>query len=72
MEYHAHAKPAAYALPETRAGFVRRTCAHLAFAVLALEYVLLNLPGIERLAALMTGGFRCSGCSSWCPTAKVD
>lgn len=57
MEYHAHVEPAAYALPEARAGFVRRTYAHLAFAVLgllALEYMLLNMPGIEleRLAAL--------------------
>ena len=50
----------ASALPEERARFIRRTYAHLAFAVLAflaLEYVLLSLPGVERLATLMTQGF---------------
>ena len=60
MEYGAYATPVANALPEARARFIRRTYAHLAFAVLAflaLEYVLLSLPGVERLATLMTQGF---------------
>ena len=60
MTYQAHAQLAANALPEARAQFIRRTYAHLAFAVLgflALEYVLLSLPGIGNLAELMTGGF---------------
>jgi FtsH-binding integral membrane protein len=51
---------AAHALPEARAQFIRRTYAHLAFAVrglLALEYVLLSLPGIQNVVALMTNGF---------------
>jgi FtsH-binding integral membrane protein len=51
---------AAQALPEARAQFIRRTYAHLAFAVLgllALEYVLLSLPGIQNVVALMTNGF---------------
>jgi len=50
---------AAYAQPQARAQFIRRTYAHLALAVLGflvLEYVLLNLPGIERLALIMTNG----------------
>jgi FtsH-binding integral membrane protein len=59
-QYAARANAAAYALPDERAGFIRRTYVHLAFAVLGflvLEYVLLQLPGIERVAALMTSGF---------------
>jgi FtsH-binding integral membrane protein len=59
LSYQAYAELAANALPEARAQFIRRTYAHLAFAVLgflALEYVLINLPGIGNLAALMTGG----------------
>lgn len=51
---------AAYALPDERAGFVRKTYAHLAGAILAfavLEYVLLSVPGIENVAALMTSGY---------------
>ena len=60
MTYQAYAELAANARPEARAQFIRRTYAHLAFAVLgflALEYVLLSLPGIGNLAELMTGGF---------------
>ena len=51
---------AAYALPDARAGFIRKTYAHLAGAILVfalLEYALLSLPGIENLAALMTSGY---------------
>jgi FtsH-binding integral membrane protein len=47
-------------LPDERVGFIRKTYTHLAFAVLAflvLEYVLLQLPGIEGLVGLMTRGF---------------
>jgi FtsH-binding integral membrane protein len=60
LEYSVHTNSAAYALPEERARFIRKTYAHLAYAVLGflvLEYVLLNLPGIERIVALMTRGF---------------
>jgi FtsH-binding integral membrane protein len=60
LEYYERAGSAAYALPEERAGFIRKTYTHLAFAVLgflALEYVLLNLPGIENIVALMTRGW---------------
>ena len=60
MEYQERAGLVAHAPPDARAGFIRRTYAHLAFAVLgliALEYVLLSLPGIEDLASLMTGGY---------------
>ncbi len=59
-QYAARGNAAAYALPDERAGFIRRTYTHLAFAVLGflvLEYVLLQLPGIERVASLMTSGF---------------
>jgi FtsH-binding integral membrane protein len=59
-QYAPRANAAAYALPDERAGFIRKTYTHLAFAVLGflvLEYVLLQLPGIERVAALMTSGF---------------
>lgn len=48
------------ALPEARAGFIRRTYTHLAFAVLGflvLEFVLLQIPGIQRIAFIMTSGF---------------
>jgi FtsH-binding integral membrane protein len=58
--YGTHGNAAAYALPDERAGFIRKTYAHLAFAVLAflvLEYVLLRLPGIEGIVGLMTRGF---------------
>ena len=50
----------AYAPADARAGFIRRTYAHLAFAVLGflvLEFILLNLPGIGGVAQLMTTGF---------------
>ena len=61
MAYGAYSNTtAAQALPEARAQFIRRTYAHLAFAVLgllALEYVLLSLPGIQNVVALMTNGF---------------
>ena len=58
--YDVRGTAAAYALPEERAGFIRRTYAHLAFAVLGflvLEYALLQLPGIEGVGALMTTGY---------------
>lgn len=58
--YGTRGNAAAYALPEARAGFIRRTYTRLAFAVLGflvLEYALLQLPGIERVAVLMTSGF---------------
>lgn len=51
MEYRERTGSAAYAVPDERAGFIRRAYAHLAFAVLrflALEYVLLSLPGVLR------------------------
>lgn len=60
LEYGAYTGSAAYALPDARAQFIRRTYMHLALAILGflvLEYVLLNLPGIENLAGLMTTGF---------------
>lgn len=60
MEYRERAGSAAYALPDARAGFIRRTYAHLALAVLgflALEYALLSLPGAREFAALMTQGW---------------
>ncbi len=60
MNYDVYAGSAAYALPEERARFIRQTYAHLAFAVLGfllLEYGLLQLPGIERIAFAMTTGF---------------
>lgn len=50
---------AADAEPSERAAFIRRTYLHLAGAILAfvaLEAVLLNLPGIERYVVMMTGG----------------
>lgn len=58
--YATRGDAAAYALPDARATFIRKTYTHLAFAVLGflvLEYVLLQLPGIERVATLMTTGF---------------
>ena len=57
MDYEAHAGSAAYALPEARARFIRRTYEHLAYAILGfvvLEYVLLNLPGVEQLVDYLT------------------
>ena len=60
-QYAARGNAAAYALPDERAGFIRRTYTHLAFAVLGflvLEYVLLQLPGIERVASLMGHSFK--------------
>lgn len=54
MEYSV---PAAQAPASERAGFIRRTYGHLAGAILAfvgVEYVLLQIPGIERLALAMT------------------
>ena len=57
MEYNASTPAVAYALPEERAQFIRRTYAHLAGAVigfLVLEYALLNLPGVERLVGYLT------------------
>jgi FtsH-binding integral membrane protein len=60
LEYRERAGSAAYAVPDERAGFIRRTYAHLALAVLgflALEYALLSLPGVREFAALMTQGW---------------
>jgi uncharacterized protein len=60
MNYDVYAGSAAYALPEARAQFIRRTYAHLALAILGflvIEYALLQVPGIERIGALMTEGF---------------
>ena len=60
MNYDVYAGSAAYALPEARAQFIRRTYAHLALAILGflvVEYALLQVPGIERIGALMTEGF---------------
>ncbi|MCC5788986.1 MAG: Bax inhibitor-1/YccA family protein [Opitutales bacterium] len=53
-----HPFAAAQAQPDARAAFIRRTYAHLAgalFALLVLETILLNLPGIENLIVLMIG-----------------
>ncbi len=63
MEYYERTAPASYALPEERAGFIRKTYAHLAFALLGLlglEVVLFSSLGPENLqsiAVLMTQGF---------------
>ena len=60
MNYDVYAGSVAYALPEARAQFIRRTYAHLALAILGflvIEYALLQVPGIERIGALMTEGF---------------
>src|ERR687893_2254184 len=60
MNYDVYAGSAAYALPEALAQFIRRTYAHLALAMLGflvIEYALLQVPGIERIGALMTEGF---------------
>lgn len=63
MEYYERTAPASYALPEERAGFIRKTYTHLAFALLVLlglEFVLFSLLGPENLqsiAVLMTQGF---------------
>ncbi len=57
MDYEAHAGSVAYALPEERARFIRRTYEHLAYAILGfvvLEYALLNLPGVEQLVGYLT------------------
>ena len=54
------APEAARAIPEERPRFVRRTYGHLAGAVLALVaavYALLQVPGVGRLAGLMTTGW---------------
>ncbi len=59
MNYDVYAGSAAYARPDARAQFIRRTYEHLAFALLGflvLEFALLNLPGVERLVGLMTTG----------------
>jgi FtsH-binding integral membrane protein len=63
LEYYERTAPASYALPEERAGFIRKTYAHLALALLGLlglEFVLFNSLGPENLqsiAVLMTQGF---------------
>lgn len=60
MAYGAYAGSAGYAVPEARARFIRKTYAHLAFAILGflvLEYLLLSLPGIEVIAAPMVSGY---------------
>jgi hypothetical protein len=60
LEYYERAGSAAYALPQERARFIRKTYTHLALALLGfvvLEYVLLNLPGIENVVAFMTRGW---------------
>ena len=60
MNYDVYAGSVAHARPDARAQFIRLTYAHLAFAILGflvLEYALLSLPGIERLAFTMTTGF---------------
>src|ERR671933_2918230 len=60
LEHYARAEPAAYAFPEARARFIRKTYTHLACAVLGflvLEYSLLSLPTAERFVSLMTRGF---------------
>ena len=50
---------AAYAAEEARASFITKTYMHLVgaiFAFVALEAVLLNLPGIDGLVQTMLGG----------------
>src|SRR5947207_2637700 len=50
---------AAQAVPLERAAFIRRTYGHLAGAVLAfigVEFVLLQLPGVEDVVRTMLGG----------------
>ena len=58
MSYEFEYPLAAHAVASERALFLRRTYSHLAGAILAfmaLETVLLNLPGIEQLVAMMNG-----------------
>ncbi len=60
MDYGYRAQSVAQATPDARAQFIRNTYTHLALAVLAflaLEYVLLSLPGIQNLASVMTQGW---------------
>ncbi len=60
MDYGYRAQSVAQAVPGARAQFIRNTYTHLALAVLgflALEYVLLSLPGIQNLARVMTQGW---------------
>ena len=45
------------AISEERARFVRRAYGHLAGALLAAAYALLQVPGLSRLADLMTTGW---------------
>ena len=55
-QYGSRGNAAAYALPGARAEVIRKTYAHLAYAIfgfLVLEYALLNLPGIEGAVGLM-------------------
>jgi FtsH-binding integral membrane protein len=55
-----YANPAIYAESSERAGFIRRTYAHLGLAILAfiiVEAFLLQLPIAGAIAATMTGGF---------------
>lgn len=57
MDYSFRSESVAQALPEVRAQFIRRTYEHLALALLGflvLEFVLLNLPGVEVLVEYLT------------------
>ncbi len=57
MEYGFRSESVAYALPEVRARFIRRTYEHLAYAILGflvLEYALLNTPGVELIVQYLT------------------
>lgn len=58
--FRTQAVPAAMAPAAERTEFIHRTYQHLALAVAAfigVEALLLNIPGIERLAMMMTGGY---------------
>jgi FtsH-binding integral membrane protein len=60
MSYAMEQPIAIRAAESARAAFIRRTYAHLAGAVLAfvaVEAVLMQLPGIRQIAIAMTGGF---------------
>src|SRR4051794_18713356 len=60
MEYDLRFSRDLAAAQSARAGFIRRTYAHLAGAILAfvaIEALLLQLPGIERVIGVMVSGY---------------
>ena len=60
MNYELRHTLASQATESARAAFIRRTYGHLAAAILAfvaIEAVILQLPGIDRIIMAMTGGY---------------